>query len=304
MYAKRAASVEIAPFFVSDNRELTLYQGDCLEVLGRLPAESVDLIFADPPYFLSNGGITCQSGKMVSVHKGEWDVSQGVEENHRFNHRWLAACKRVLKPDGTIFVSGTRHMIYSVGFAMQQLAFKVLNDISWFKVTPPPNLCCRYFTHATETILWAARDARSHHFFAYAEMKAENGGKQMQSLWSMRPPLKAEKRHGKHPTQKPLALLERIVRAASPAGALVLDPFNGSGTTGVACARLGRRYIGIDMEREFLELAVQRLRDLDGEVATVQRSVKRGPAKALPPVGLEPLDEDDDDSPGSTEEAG
>jgi site-specific DNA-methyltransferase (adenine-specific) len=242
----------------------------------------VDLIFADPPYFLSNGGITCQSGRMVSVHKGAWDASRGAEENHAFNRSWLAACQRVLKPGGTIFVSGTQHVIFSVGFAMQQLGFKLLNDISWFKVTPPPNLCCRYFTHATETILWAARDARAKHFFAYQDMKAENGGKQMQSLWSLRPPLKAEKRFGRHPTQKPLALLERIVRAASRPDDQVLDPFNGSGTTGIACARLGRRYVGIDMDAQYLDLAVKRFFDLDGEVAVVRGTSpkKRGQAKA------------------------
>ncbi|MBW2732852.1 MAG: site-specific DNA-methyltransferase [Deltaproteobacteria bacterium] len=250
--------------------------------MAALPEESVDLIFADPPYFLSNGGITCQSGKMVAVHKGKWDVSQGPEENHAFNQSWLSACKRVLKPNGTIFVSGTRHVIFSVGYAMQQLGYKMLNDIAWYKVTPPPNLSCRYFTHSTETILWSARDARSKHFFAYPEMKAENGGKQMQSLWSLRPPLKAEKRYGKHPTQKPLALLDRIVRAASAEDAVVLDPFSGSGTTGIAAARLGRRYIGVDQEEEYLELAMRRFEDLEGEVAQkpVRKRARRGPAKA------------------------
>jgi len=267
--------------FASKDGAFVLHQGDCIEVLGSLPEGSVDLIFADPPYFLSNGGITCQSGKMVSVHKGRWDVSRGVEENHAFNRRWLAACQRVLAPNGTIFVSGTRHVIFSVGFAMQQLGFKMLNDIIWYKVTPPPNLSCRYFTHSTETILWAGRDGRTKHHFAYKEMKEENGGKQMQSLWSIRPPYKAEKRFGKHPTQKPLALLERIVRAASKPGDLVLDPFNGSGTTGVASARLGRRYVGVELDLEHLEQTLHRFRDLDGERAPAKPARKRrGQAKA------------------------
>lgn len=283
MYENTAPKLEpLTPHHQCEQGRIQLYQGNCLEVLAQLPAQSVDLIFADPPYFLSNGGVTCQSGRMVSVHKGQWDVSRGAEENHAFNRRWLAACQRVLTPNGSIFVSGTRHVIFSVGYAMQQLGFKMLNDIAWFKVTPPPNLSCRYFTHATETILWASRDGKSKHFFAYQEMKAENGGKQMQSLWSLRPPAKAEKRFGKHPTQKPLRLLERIVRAASEADALVLDPFNGSGTTAVACARLGRRYIGIEMDPNYLALTAQRLGDLAGEVAVPKPSKKRGPAAAKP----------------------
>jgi site-specific DNA-methyltransferase (adenine-specific) len=234
-----------------------------------LPPESIDLIFADPPYFLSNGGMTCKSGRMVSVHKGDWDVSRGVDQNHEFTRSWLMACKRLLKPNGTIFVSGTRHVIFSVGFAMQQLGFKMLNDIVWYKVTPPPNLSCRYFVHSTETILWAGRDAKTKHHFAYDEMRDENGGKQMQSLWQIQPPFKAEKRFGKHPTQKPLALLERIVRAASAEDSVVLDPFSGSGTTGIAAARLSRRYLGIELDSEHLDLAIKRHRDLDGERAAV-----------------------------------
>ena len=282
MYETASAETASSLYFQSQDASFSLHQGDCREVLDSLPAESVDLIFADPPYFLSNGGVTCQSGKMVSVHKGKWDVSQGVEENHVFNRSWLAACKRVLKPNGSIFVSGTRHVIYSVGFAMQQLGFKILNDIAWYKVTPPPNLSCRYFTHATETILWAGRDAKTKHFFAYADMKEENGGKQMQSLWSLRPPLKAEKRFGKHPTQKPLLLLDRIIRSASAPGAVVVDPFSGSGTTGIAAARLGRSYIGIEMDSEYLDTAIHRFEDLDGEIATPRRAsrARRGPAKA------------------------
>lgn len=286
MYALKLASEPRTPYFNSEDGRFTLFQGDCRAVLAELPAESVDLIFADPPYFLSNGGITCQSGRMVSVDKGQWDVSRGPDENHAFNTSWLSACKRVLKPNGTIFVSGTMHVIYSVGFAMQQLGFKLLNDIAWYKVIPPPNLCCRYFTHATETILWAARDARSKHYFDYAAMKTENGGKQMQSLWSLIPPLKAEKRHGKHPTQKPLTLLERVVRAACPEGGQVLDPFNGSGTTGVAAARLGRCFIGIELETQYLEQTKNRFGDLDGERAPQKSasgapaSQKRGPASA------------------------
>ena len=137
-----------APAFEDAKHHLKIYQGDCLDLLPAIPENSVDLVFADPPYFLSNGGITCHAGKMVSVNKGAWDKSRGPDANHDFNTAWLAACQRVLKPNGSIWVSGTSHVIHSVGFALQQLGFKLLNDISWVKPNPPPNLSCRYFTHA------------------------------------------------------------------------------------------------------------------------------------------------------------
>lgn len=251
-----------APYYAND-RGVTLYQGDSLQLLEELEPESFDMVFADPPYFLSNDGVTCKSGRMVSVNKGRWDRSQGVVDNHEFNLRWLAACQRLLKPDGTIWVSGTHHVIFSIGFAMQSLGFKILNDIAWFKVNPPPNLSCRYFTHGTETILWASRDTKARHTFNYAEMKEDNGGKQMKNLWSITPPRKAEKAHGKHPTQKPLALLDRIVRAASDPGDLILDPFCGSGTTGVAAVAEGRRFVGIEQSPEYLDLTIRRVEDVE-----------------------------------------
>lgn len=218
-----------------------------------------DLIFADPPYFLSNNGITCQNGQMVSVNKGEWDKAATFEEIHAFNLQWLRECRRLLKPDGAIWVSGTSHNIFSVGYALQTLGFKVLNDIAWYKVNPPPNLACRYFTHATETVIWARRSPKSRHVFHYDAMKRDNGNKQMQSLWHIKPPAKSEKRYGKHPTQKPEALLDRILRASTNPGDLILDPFCGSGTTGVLCARLGRRFVGIEREIDYLQLAKRRI---------------------------------------------
>jgi site-specific DNA-methyltransferase (adenine-specific) len=174
------------PAFHDPRHHIKIYQGDCLAILAAIPEASVDLIFADPPYFLSNGGITCHAGRMVSVNKGTWDRSRGPEANHEFNLGWLAACRRVLKPNGSLWVSGTAHVIHSVGFAMQQLGFKLLNDISWVKPNPPPNLSCRYFTHATETLIWAAKDRKSRHTFHYQEMKAIAGGKQMKSVWTNR----------------------------------------------------------------------------------------------------------------------
>ncbi len=240
-------------------------EGDCLAVLDRIiarhPDGVFDAIFADPPYFLSNGGTTCKSGRRAKVDKGAWDESRGAEANHEFNREWLGRCQQVLKPDGTIWVSGTQHMIFSVGYAMQQLGFKLLNNIAWEKPNPPPNLSCRYFTHSTETILWAAKSERSRHTFNYAAMREANAGRQMKSVWRIKAPAGAEKTHGRHPTQKPLELVERCLLASTNSGDLVLDPFLGSGTTGVAAARLSRRFVGIEMDAAFLETARKRVVD-------------------------------------------
>src|SRR6202008_3008904 len=248
-----------APAFDDPKHHIRLYHGDCLELLAQIPESSVDLVFADPPYFLSNGGITCHAGKMVSVHKGDWDKSRGADANHEFNFAWLRACQRLLKPNGSIWVSGTAHVIHSVGFAMQQLGFKLLNDISWVKPNPPPNLSCRYFTHATETIIWAAKDKKSRHTFQYKLMKEINRGKQMKSVWEIKPPENWEKKFGKHPTQKPLALLERILLASSHEGDLILDPFSGSGTTALAALRTRRTAVGLELSYEYLALTLQRI---------------------------------------------
>jgi site-specific DNA-methyltransferase (adenine-specific) len=211
---------------------------------------------------------------MVSVDKGHWDRSRGIEANHEFALQWLGACHHVLKEDGTIWVSGTMHSIYSVGLAMQRLGYKLLNEICWFKPNASPNLSCRYFTHSHETIIWAAKSEKSKHKFNYELMKQIAGGKQMRSLWvdldiSEEPqdiwpittPSKEEKQYGKHPTQKPVALLERIILASSDPGDTVLDPFAGSSTTGVAAIRHGRLYMGIENDTGFLELSVKRLRE-------------------------------------------
>jgi site-specific DNA-methyltransferase (adenine-specific) len=258
--AKVAAPLDLlAPVFHDSKHSIKIYQGDCVEILEEFPPESVDLIFADPPYFLSNNGITCHAGRMVSVNKGEWDRSRGADANHEFNRAWLAACQRVLKPNGTIWVSGTSHVIHSVGFAMQQLEFKLLNDISWVKPNPPPNLSCRYFTHATETIIWAAKNKKSRHMFQYKLMKEINGGKQMKSVWTIRPPSRDENRFGKHPAQKPVALLERILLASSNRGDVVLDPFMGSGSTAVAAFRLSRRVVAVEADGDSIDLALTRV---------------------------------------------
>ncbi|MFC2174130.1 DNA-methyltransferase [Acidobacteriota bacterium] len=261
---RKRASKPPEPFHSSFDGRVGLYLGDCLDILPVLCTEDRPrVIFADPPYFLSDGGITCKAGRMVSVNKGKWDVPKGIRKTHEFNRAWLQACQQALHPDGTIWVSGTAHIIHSVGFAMQELGFKLLNDITWVKPNPPPNLSCRYFTHATETVIWAARNEKSKHTFNYDTMKRLNQGKQMKSVWTITAPGREEKRFGKHPTQKPLALLVRILQASANEGDLVADPFNGTGTTGLAAARLGMRYIGIELEKEFLEVSRKRLKDLE-----------------------------------------
>jgi site-specific DNA-methyltransferase (adenine-specific) len=251
--------------FADTGKGLTLIQGNSLEVLDELaathPDGCFDMVFADPPYFLSNGGITCHAGKMVKVDKGQWDKSRGPDLNHEFNTAWLSRCQRVLRPNGTLWVTGTHHVIFSVGFAMQQLGFKILNDIAWEKPNPPPNLSCRYLTHSTETVIWAAKNAASRHQFNYRDMKKLNGDKQMKTVWRMGAPPKGEKSFGKHPTQKPIALVERCLLASTMAGDFVLDPFLGSGTTAIASARLGRRFLGIELDTQFAKIAATRLKD-------------------------------------------
>jgi len=252
----------LEPYYFDREHSVKLFLGDSIEILSQVPEGCVDMIFADPPYFLSNGGITCHAGKMVSVNKGKWDKSKGIEQNHAFNVGWLEACQKVLKPNGTIWVSGTTHVIYSVGYAMQQLGFKILNDIVWQKRNPPPNLSCRYFTHSTEIVLWAAKNSKSKHYFNYPLMKEINAGKQMKNVWTMNAPTMKEKTFGKHPTQKPVELLNRILLASTNEKDLVLDPFCGSSTTGVAALMLNRRYVGIDQDEEYLKLSVNRLQEI------------------------------------------
>lgn len=249
------------PYFEDKKHKVVLYKENCFDVLPKITENSIDMIFADPPYFLSNGGFTCHAGKKVSVNKGKWDVSKGLEENYIFTQRWLRECQRVLAPNGTIWVSGTAHIIYTVGSAMQSLGYKILNDIAWFKVNPPPNLSCRYFTHSTETILWAAKNKDSRHYFNYDLMKKINNNKQMLSLWSIKAPGPLEKIYGKHPTQKPLELLNRIVLASTRHSDIVLDPFSGSGTTGLAASSEGRQFIGIELEEEYLKVSIKRIKD-------------------------------------------
>lgn len=252
-------------FFSKD--DITLYHGDCIEVMEKIPENSVDMVFADPPYFLSNGGFTVHAGKMVSVNKGNWDKSAGVEADFEFHKKWIAACRRILKPEGTIWISGTYHSIYACGFALQMAGFHMLNDIAWFKPNAAPNLSCRFFTASHETLLWARKSKNAKHTFNYEEMRQghwpedtiKQPGKQMRSVWSVGTPKGWEKVHGKHPTQKPVDLLRRIILASTNSDAVILDPFNGGGTTGVAAKMTGRSYIGIDKDENYLNLSLKRI---------------------------------------------
>ncbi len=254
----------------SEDGHSYLYHGDGLEAMASMPTDSVDCIWTDPPYFLSNDGITCVAGRMVQVNKGEWDRSKGFENDHEFNVSWLSECYRILKPGGTIWVTGTLHVYLSVGMAMLQIGYRILNDIIWQKPNPPPNLGCRCFTHSTETILWATnakKGSKHRHTFQYEQMREENGGKQMKNVWQFPPPGRDEKKHGKHPTQKPVALIERCLRASTNPGDIVFDPFAGSGATGVAALGMGRNFIGCEREQEYVELIAKRLVDVAGDIS-------------------------------------
>ena len=253
--------IESRIFYFNEKYNIKLLYGDSLKILKELQEKSFDMIFADPPYFLSNDGITCKSGKISVVNKGEWDRSKGFYENYRFTKEWLSLCKKLMKENATIWVSGTMHIIYIIGFTMQELGFKILNDIIWYKKNPPPNISCRYFTHSTEIILWAKKNSNSKHYFNYELMKKLNNGKQMKNLWEIPSMTKEEKKFGKHPTQKPLALLDRIIKASTKEGDIILDPFCGSSTTGVAAILNGRGYVGIDNNINYLELSVKRIND-------------------------------------------
>jgi len=258
---KKGKNNSLPNLFTSPDKKFQLFQGDSLELLKCFKDESIDLVFADPPYFLSNNGITCHAGKMVSVNKGRWDVSMGFKDNYSFVRSWLSECQRLLSANGSIWVSGTSHIIHIVGSVMMELGFKILNDITWVKPNPPPNLSCRYFTHATETIIWAGKNKKTKHVFNYACMKELNNNKQMKSVWEMKAPSKTEKKWGKHPTQKPLALLDRIILASTNPGDSILDPFSGSATTGISAWLNNRSYIGIEKVEEYNALAIKRFND-------------------------------------------
>lgn len=252
-------------------KDFSLICGDSFELLKRIPEESFDLVFADPPYFLSSGGISCQNGKQVSVNKGDWDLSMSISDRLEYHRKWIKLCRNILKDDGTIMISSTLHSVYAIGVALEMEGFSIINNIIWKKSNPAPNLACRCFTHSTETVIWARKqltvNKKGKHYYNYQEMKIQNNGKQMKDVWEfmLEPEIfesgttpKKEKTFGKHPTQKPMALLERLITAATKEGDIILDPFNGSGTTGIAAIKLKRKYVGLEINKEYLELTKNR----------------------------------------------
>lgn len=259
----------LKPYYLKD--DFALYLDDSLKLLRRFPGEHFDMIFADPPYNLSNGGFTVHAGKRVSVHKGDWDKSKGFEKDLQFHAQWIKECKRLLKPNGTIWISGTYHSIYQCGYVLQANGYHILNDIAWYKPNASPNLSGRYFTASHETLIWARKDKNAKHDFNYKFMKngdwhttdfIKKSGKQMRSVWSIPTPKPWEKKFGKHPTQKPMALLERIISASTKEKDLILDPFTGSSTTGLVTHMLNRKFIGIDNEEKYLQLSIKRFEDI------------------------------------------
>lgn len=247
----------IVPFYKSDDRAFTIVHGDCFDVLPQFDFK-FDMIFADPPYFLSNGGISYQAGKVVCVDKGEWDKGGTPESIMEFNRKWLTLCREKLKENGTIWISGTHHNIFAIANLLTELGYKILNVITWAKTNPPPNISCRFFTYSTEFILWARKSPKVPHKYNYELMKAINEGKQMTDVWRLPAIARWEKSCGKHPTQKPLALLTRIILACTDEHDWILDPFAGSSTTGIAANLCGRRFLGIEKEVDFMKLSRSR----------------------------------------------
>lgn len=250
------------PYFKSNDKNFYLLQGDSNDLLPQIN-HKFDMIFADPPYFLSNGGLSIQSGKIVSVNKGKWDKSHGFDYVNDFNRKWLTVARSVMKEDATIWISGTMHNIFSIAQILQELDFKILNAVTWQKSNPPPNFSCRYFTHSTEQIIWARKSQKVPHYYNYELMKELNGGKQMKDVWKLPAIAKWEKSCTKHPTQKPLSVLTRIILASTKPNAWILDPFTGSSTTGIAANLANRRFLGIDQEAKFLEISKNRKLEIE-----------------------------------------
>lgn len=263
----------MTPYFKSDDRAFTLLHGDCIELLKQFSFK-FDMIFADPPYFLSNGGISIQSGKVVCVDKGEWDKGGTPEYIDSFNKAWIKECRDKLKDNGTIWISGTYHNIFSIANILSDLKFKILNVITWVKTNPPPNISCRYFTYSTEFIIWARKSAKIPHCYNYNVMKQINSDKQMTDVWQLPAIAPWEKSCGKHPTQKPLSVLSRIILASTKKGAWILDPFAGSSTTGIAANLLGRHFLGIDKEENFLVMSRNRKKEIE-QIATFTQFRKK-----------------------------
>ena len=230
---------------------IRLYNNNCLDILKTMSSGSVDLIFADPPYNLSGENfVTVQNGKPIKLYKGEWDV---IDDIDRFNYEWISECFRVLSDNGTLWISGTLHNHPSVGTTLKKLNAWIINDIIWFKPNATPLLSKNRLAPATE-LIWLASKSKKY-YFNYDLAKQINGGKQMKNLWI----LNAERHKTIHKTEKPESLLERIISLGSKENDLILDPFLGSGTTGVVAKRLNRRFIGIEIDKQYFDIAEKRI---------------------------------------------
>ncbi len=243
----------------------TILQDDCVAAMAALPAASVDMVFADPPYNLQLGGdLFRPEGGRVDAVDDDWDKFETFAAYDAFTRAWLAEARRVLKPDGTLWVIGSYHNIYRVGAALQDAGYWILNDIIWRKSNPMPNFRGTRFTNAHETLIWASRSEESRYTFNYRAMKALNDELQMRSDWTLPICAGGERVKGEggakaHPTQKPEALLYRVLLACTRPGDVVLDPFFGTGTTGAVARRLGRRWIGIEREGRYVKVARERI---------------------------------------------
>ena len=273
--------------------EFSLINKDTFKALEKLDTK-FDMVFADPPYFLSNDGLTIKSGKVVSVNKGDWDKSSSVSQVNEFNRQWLSLIRENMKNNATIWISGTSHNIFSIGQILTELDFKILNIVTWEKTNPPPNFSCRTFTHSTEQIIWARKEHKTAHYYNYSLMKEINGEKQMKDVWRLPAIARWETSLGKHPTQKPLSLLTRIILSCTQPGDTILDPFTGSSTTGVSANLLGRNFVGIDNQKKYIELSKLRKIDIDNkekskEYISKMRGFEKGQLQSIINQQLEQL---------------
>ena len=265
--------MSLTPYYQSKDLRFNLLQGDSMELLPRLK-HRFDMVFADPPYFLSNDGLSIQNGQIVSVNKGDWDKPKDADHVLAFNRQWLSLLRPCLKDTGTVWISGTMHNIFSVGMALGELGYKILNIVTWEKTNPPPNFSCRYLTYSTEQILWARKSPKVPHYYNYDLMKRLNGDKQMRDVWRLPAIAPWEKTCGKHPTQKPLSVLTRLILASTRPDAWILDPFAGSSTTGIAANLANRRYVGLDLQSEYLDMGKQRRQEIEDPVTAATYRAK------------------------------
>ena len=267
--------------YYNDNGFL-LYHGDTVEILESLNRK-VDMIFADPPYFLSKGFTMRAKGRVKCFDKGNWDKVRPLEEINQFNMSWLSKCRNILKDNGTIWVSGTYHNISSVSNCLMELGYKILNIIVWNKPDAPLTLSDSHFNFSAEYIIWARKYKDKRHFYNIELMKYINGGKRMSDVWNLPTTGLWEKTCGKHPTQKPLRLMYRIIMSSTQSGETILDPFAGSCTTGIAANLLGRTFIGIDQDARFLDLGIKRKTEIsDVETANkIFRKMTENPSDVM-----------------------